>query len=523
MKQKGFLILVLGIGLALALGLVAGLALARDQASTDSETIPTVVSYQGEVLVDGQPYNGTGYFKFAVVNTPGTYTYWSNDGTSSGGSEPTSAEALSVEDGLFAVLLGNSAAPYNMPPMTASVFADKGRRLHVWFDADGVGSFTDLGLTVVAAVPYALNAETLDGQDGSYYDQHYAHVIVVAKSGGDYTTVGAALASITDNSALSRYLVWVAPGVYTETVTMKQYVDIEGAGELLTTLSYSGSDAVDTGTVVGADNAELRFLTVRNTGGDSIAIPIYNYFASPRLTHVTVSASASLDSSFGVHNYGSSPAMLNVTASASGNTSNYAVYNEDFSAPRMTDVTASASGGINAYGVYNSGWSTATMTSVNAFASGGNSNYGVFNAFASPTMVDVTASASGGINSTGVYNYSSAPTMERVIASGLGGTTSTGVRNFESSPTIRNSTLSAGNSGSRVGLYNSASADAYIVTVDNCQITGGTHSIYNDDGSNNYTTEVGASLLDGPVTGTGTEVCIFSYDENYTALNSSCQ
>ncbi len=117
MKQKSILALVLGIGLALALGLVAGLALARDQASTDSETIPTVVSYQGEVLVDGQPYNGTGYFKFAVVNTPGAYTYWSNDGTSTGGSEPTSAEALSVEDGLFAVLLGNSAVPFNMPPV----------------------------------------------------------------------------------------------------------------------------------------------------------------------------------------------------------------------------------------------------------------------------------------------------------------------------------------------------------------------------------------------------------------------
>jgi len=352
MKQKAILILVSGIGLALMLGLVIGMALARGEASTASDTAPTVVSYQGEVLVDDEPYTGTGYFKFAVVNAAGSSTYWSNDGTSTTGDEPDTAEELSVEDGLFAVLLGNQAAPYNMPPITASVFADKGRRLHVWFDADGVAPFTDLGLTVVAAVPYALNAETLDGRDGSYYDQHYDHVIVVAKSGGDYATVGAALASITDNSAASRYLVWVGPGTYNETVTMKEYVDIEGAGELLTTISYAGSHSTNTGTVVGADNAELRFLTVLNTGGDRMAIAIYNSYNSPRLTHVTASASGALSNTYGVFNSFSSSAMVNVSASASGGDSNYGVFNTT-SAPTMTNVTASASGGIVTYGVFN--------------------------------------------------------------------------------------------------------------------------------------------------------------------------
>ena len=49
---------------------------------------PTVVSYQGQVTVGGAPYDGTGYFKFAIVDAAGTATYWSNDGTSSGGGEP---------------------------------------------------------------------------------------------------------------------------------------------------------------------------------------------------------------------------------------------------------------------------------------------------------------------------------------------------------------------------------------------------------------------------------------------------
>src|SRR5438874_8643279 len=45
----------------------------------------------------------------------------------------------------------------------------------------------------------------------------YSNVIVVAKSGGDFNSVQQALGSILDNSPTNRYLVWVAPGAYTET------------------------------------------------------------------------------------------------------------------------------------------------------------------------------------------------------------------------------------------------------------------------------------------------------------------
>ena len=57
---------------------------------------------------------------------------------------------------------------------------------------------------------------------------------------------------------------------------MKPYVDIEGSGELTTKITFTGSASSTTGTLVGANNAELRFLTVENTGGDAYAIAIYN-------------------------------------------------------------------------------------------------------------------------------------------------------------------------------------------------------------------------------------------------------
>jgi len=65
---------------------------------------PALVSYQGQVMVDSTPYTGTGHLKFSVVNAAGDITYWSNDGSATGGGEPTSAVLLPVSNGLFNVL-----------------------------------------------------------------------------------------------------------------------------------------------------------------------------------------------------------------------------------------------------------------------------------------------------------------------------------------------------------------------------------------------------------------------------------
>ncbi|MCA9971347.1 MAG: hypothetical protein KC425_14075, partial [Anaerolineales bacterium] len=156
---------------------------------------PQVVGYQGQVTVDGAAYSGAGYFKFAVVNAAGDTTYWANDGTGSG--EPATAVSLSVVNGLFNVLLGDTAVP-NMTALPAAAFDGPERYLRVWFSSDG-SAFTLLSPDRrIAAVPYALQAEeaktaatagdadTLDGQHANAFQQHYANVVIVAQSGGDY-------------------------------------------------------------------------------------------------------------------------------------------------------------------------------------------------------------------------------------------------------------------------------------------------------------------------------------------------
>jgi hypothetical protein len=429
-----------------------------------------------------------------------------------------------------------------------SHYLDWGNLTNVPADiADG-----DDGTTYTAGEGLALSGTEFSAQ-GSAYD----NVVIVAKSGGDFSSIQAALDSIADASASNRYLVWVGPGTYVEAVTMKQYVDIEGAGELATKITTSGSGTAATGTVTGANNAELRFLTVENTGGSQYAIAIYNQNASPRLTHVTASASGASSGNghnHGVYNDSSSPAMTDVivSVSASGTTWNYGVRNENGSSPTMTNVTISVSGGGysgSSLGIYNKD-SSPTMKNVTASAVNNYGNYGVRNDNSSPTMENVTAvgsgggffnigvsnndssspvmvhvtasGGSGGMYARGVHNgNSSSPTMMNVIATASGGSLhNRGVWNDSSSPTIHNSTISASGASSS-GIYNEATGGSYTVQVDNCQITGGTNTVRNDA---EFTTLVGASLLDGGTANAngGTVICAGVYDEAYTFYASTC-
>src|SRR5512139_1272609 len=94
-------------------------------------TASTVVSYQGRVSVNGQPFNGTGQFKFAVVNAEGTLAYWSNNATglSTAPFTPTNAVALPVVNGLFNVLLGDTSLPNMTQPMHPDAFGAPDRML----------------------------------------------------------------------------------------------------------------------------------------------------------------------------------------------------------------------------------------------------------------------------------------------------------------------------------------------------------------------------------------------------------
>ena len=86
-------------------------------------TVPALLNYQGRVAVGGVNFDGSGLFRFALVNADGSQTYWSNDGTSTAGGQPTSAVTLPVTKGLYAVLLGDTTLA-NMTAVPPTVFAN---------------------------------------------------------------------------------------------------------------------------------------------------------------------------------------------------------------------------------------------------------------------------------------------------------------------------------------------------------------------------------------------------------------
>jgi hypothetical protein len=116
--------------------------------------VPGLLSYQGRVTVGGASFAGVGHFKFALVNADGTATFWSHDGTSTDGGEPTSAVTNLVASGLTTLLLGDTNLA-NMGPLSHMVFLNADVRLRIWF-SDGTNGFARLlPDQQIAAVGYA--------------------------------------------------------------------------------------------------------------------------------------------------------------------------------------------------------------------------------------------------------------------------------------------------------------------------------------------------------------------------------
>ena len=117
---------------------LALLSLLLDSADVGAQ-VPQLISYQGRVVANGTNFHGSGQFKFTLVDGIGAQTFWSNDGSGSGGGEPATAVALNVNQGLVAVFLGDSTLP-NMTPISSGVFATNSDvRLRIWAAVGSAG------------------------------------------------------------------------------------------------------------------------------------------------------------------------------------------------------------------------------------------------------------------------------------------------------------------------------------------------------------------------------------------------
>lgn len=96
-----------------------------------------------------------------------------------------------------------------------------------------------------------------------------SNIVIVAKSGGDYTSIIAAINSITNESSSNPYTVKIMPGFYdvgTTTVTVPPYIDLIGSGANSTIISGHNSSATNGGVVKLQGATTLSDLTIVNTG-----------------------------------------------------------------------------------------------------------------------------------------------------------------------------------------------------------------------------------------------------------------
>lgn len=192
------------------------------------------------------------------------------------------------------------------------------------------------GAINIANLPVGTSTGTVAAGDHTHdgaYQKKYANVIVVAKSGGDFTDPVAALNSILDSSANNPYLVKIMPGVYNlgSSLQMIPYVDIEGSGANVTKITYAISDSNPA--LFMSDNTELRALainssmstfatSIQNNASTNVSVkdvnincsngnPAYNqtcvvnnYYASLKLNNVKVIADAADHRASAVSNNG---------------------------------------------------------------------------------------------------------------------------------------------------------------------------------------------------------------------------
>lgn len=93
------------------------------------------------------------------------------------------------------------------------------------------------------------------------------NTVQVWPGGATFTTIGAALDSITDASPQLQYQVAVGSGTYKETVNMKDYVYITGAGQDVTIITATAQTGTPQGVVNSASNCGISELTINSVGG----------------------------------------------------------------------------------------------------------------------------------------------------------------------------------------------------------------------------------------------------------------
>ncbi|MCC6453646.1 MAG: hypothetical protein IT328_01760 [Caldilineaceae bacterium] len=377
------------IMLSLVCLLCAGILAPTAQA--ESTAVASGFTYQGALVLSGTPVNSTCDFEFTL--------YDALTGGSVVGSAFTQND-VAVTSGLFTVELDFGANVFDGAPRWLAIRVRCGEeadfnllsprhkltvvpqalyaRQVSWngitdvpaalADGDNDTIYTaGYGLTITDS-SFAVNTSTVQSRvtgicavgegiqqinaDGTVVCDNFtgtpapspSNIVWVAKVDGDFTTITAALDSIIDASAENPYLIKVAPGVYVEHITLKDYVDIEGSGQNVTIVR--GFLPMATVFSNGNTTAEVRSLSIENNMGDGISTvgDISTPSDKVRFDQIAIRVVPTAPGVAGVRNNTSSPTFSNVTIDVEGTSSVFGMDNLGLSSPSLYNVTIVAEG-----------------------------------------------------------------------------------------------------------------------------------------------------------------------------------
>ena len=377
---------------------------------------------------------------------------------------------------------------------------------------------------VAAAVLLTIAAPSLV-ESGFYLvagGKNYQNLVVVAKSGSPFSSVQAALDSISGADEDNPHLIFIAPGVYSGRFTMVPWVDIAGSGQGATFITSGGGANYYDATVKGADNCELRDLTVVNTGGAAWAVAVVVNHAALRLSRVTLKAQGGSNHTYVLLADAASSAVLEeVTLDATGSGATYAAGLALWSGAevRGNNLKITAQGGTHCYGVAVEQSSLLLRNSVIKASGGANNTSALDNI--TDSQAEVTGSRLEAVCTTGpnpwaVTNSDADLTLRQCTAI-ADGATGGGALNHQSGGDVvaEDCTLQ----GEDWGVNSEGTGSKAAVTrLHHCRIKGSMYTVTNGVYSSMYLSHC---RLDGG-TALGSPTCAGCSDENYAFSASTC-
>jgi parallel beta-helix repeat protein/predicted outer membrane repeat protein len=288
--------------------------------------------------------------------------------------------------------------------------------------------------------------------------------------------------AIDDGRVVSGDTINVAAGTYIQNITLRDGVDVMGAGAGSTTIYGLGIGSAVTATNVSS-GTKLDGFTIRN-GSTTYGGGMHNLNSSPTVTTCTFTSNSAAYGG-GIYNENSSPTVTTCTFSGNSADEGGGMYNVDSSSPTVTTCTFSGNSADYGGGMYNVDSSSPTVTDCDFLSNIVNeSGGGMFSNTSSPTVTDCTFSENhadwyGG----GMCNhYNSSPTLTGCTFSGNSADYGGGICNTDdgggvkTEPVINDCTFVTNDAGYGGGIFNTYYVEPQVTNCtfdDNSAVCGG--------------------------------------------------